>query len=138
MEIGIDSFPVNCPWSSWTSSLPSCPIIRFHDIRMSEIEFVTQHNSKLQTRLWLTLQANTTDINRQSESAVAQLCLTQWITVTQWIPARLFHPWGFPGKNTAVGCCFLLQGIFLIQESNMCLLHCRLTLYCLSHQGSPT
>ena len=26
-------------------------------------------------------------------------------------PASLCHPWGFPGKNTGVGCHFLLQGI---------------------------
>ena len=26
-------------------------------------------------------------------------------------PARILHPWGFPGKNTEVGCSFLLQGI---------------------------
>ena len=31
----------------------------------------------------------------------------------------------------------LLQGIFLTQESNLGLLHCRQILYCLSHQGSP-
>ena len=29
----------------------------------------------------------------------------------------------------------LLQGIFLAQESNLGLLHCRQILYCLSHQG---
>ena len=27
-------------------------------------------------------------------------------------PARLLCPWNFPGKNTRVGCHFLLQGIF--------------------------
>ena len=42
-----------------------------------------------------------------------------------------------PGKNTAVGCHFLLQGIFPSQESNPGLLHCRRILYSLSHQGSP-
>ena len=31
----------------------------------------------------------------------------------------------------------LLQGIFLTQESSLGHLHCRQTLYCLSHQGSP-
>ena len=31
--------------------------------------------------------------------------------------------WNFPGKNTGVGCHFLLQGIFLTQGSNPCLLH---------------
>ena len=37
-------------------------------------------------------------------------------------PARLFHPWNLPGKNTGVGCHFLLQGIFLTQGSNRSLL----------------
>ena len=51
-------------------------------------------------------------------------------------PTRLLSPWDFPGKNTGVGCCFLLQGIFLTQGSNLGLPHCRQTLYRLSHQGS--
>ena len=34
------------------------------------------------------------------------------------------------------GCHFLLQGIFPTQGSNSGLLHCRQTLYHLSHQGS--
>ena len=42
----------------------------------------------------------------------------------------------FPAKNTGVGCHFLLQGIFPTQGSNPGLLHCRQTLYHLSHQGS--
>ena len=44
-----------------------------------------------------------------------------------------------PGKprNTGVGCLSLLQGIFLTQESNQGLLHCKQILYQLSHQGSP-
>ena len=38
-----------------------------------------------------------------------------------------------PGKNTGVDCHALLQGIFLNQGSNsclLCLLHCREILYC--------
>ena len=48
-------------------------------------------------------------------------------------------PWDFSGKNTGVGCHFLLQGIFLTQGLNLyllCLLHYRWFLYLLSHQGS--
>ena len=37
-------------------------------------------------------------------------------------PARLLCPWDSPGKNTEVGCHALLQGIFLTQGSNSCLL----------------
>ena len=44
-------------------------------------------------------------------------------------PNRLLCPQDFPGKNTGVGCHFLLQGIFLTQGSNPCLLHCRWILY---------
>ena len=52
-------------------------------------------------------------------------------------PTRLLCPLNFPGKNTGVGCHFLLQGIFLTHGSNlllMCLLHCRRILYFLSHR----
>ena len=52
-------------------------------------------------------------------------------------PTRLLCPWAFPGKNTGVGCHFLLQGIFPTQGSNPGLLHCRQILYQLSQQGSP-
>ena len=53
-------------------------------------------------------------------------------------PARLLCPWDSPGKDTGVGSLSLLQVIFLTQELNLGLLHCRQILYCLSHQGSPT
>ena len=33
-------------------------------------------------------------------------------------PTRLLSPWDSPGKNTGVGCHFLLQGIFWTQGSN--------------------
>ena len=46
------------------------------------------------------------------------------------------EPPGKP-KNTAVGSLSLLQRIFLTQESNRGLLHCRRILYRLSFQGSP-
>ena len=38
-------------------------------------------------------------------------------------PSRLLCPWDFPGKNTGVGCHFLLQGTVLTQGSNLCFLH---------------
>ena len=38
-------------------------------------------------------------------------------------PSRLLCPWDFLAKNTRVGRYFLLQGIFLTQRSNPCLLH---------------
>ena len=52
-------------------------------------------------------------------------------------PHGLYSPWNSPGQNTGVGSCSLLQEIFPTQGLNPGLLHCRLILYQLSHQGSP-
>jgi len=41
-----------------------------------------------------------------------------------------------PGKNTGVDNQSLLQGIFLTQESNLGLLHCRGIPYLLSYKGN--
>ena len=48
----------------------------------------------------------------------------------------LLCPRDSPGKNTGVGCHFLLQGIFLTQELNLSLPLCRQTLYRLNHEES--
>ena len=54
------------------------------------------------------------------------------LTVSGFFTAE---PQGKP-KNTGLGSLSLLQGIFLTQESNQGLLHCRQLLYQLSYQGS--
>ena len=51
-------------------------------------------------------------------------------------PLGLYSPWNSPGQNTGVGSLPLLQWIFLTQESNWGLLHCRWILYQLSYEGS--
>ena len=53
--------------------------------------------------------------------------------VTTW----LLCPWDSPGKNTGVGCHFLLQGIFPIQGSNPSLLHWQEDSWPLSPQSNP-
>ena len=56
-------------------------------------------------------------------------------------PTRLLCPWdSCPGKNTVVGCHLLLQGTFLTQGSNLCLLdllHWQADSLPLRHPGSP-
>ena len=42
---------------------------------------------------------------------------------------RLLCPWDSPGKNTGMGCHFILHGIFPTQGLNLCLLFCRRILY---------
>ena len=37
----------------------------------------------------------------------------------RWQPTRLPHPWDFPGKNTGVGCHFLLQSRKVKSESQV-------------------
>ena len=63
-----------------------------------------------------------------------------WLFATPWTVgyARLLCPWDFPGKNTGVGCCFLLQGIFWTKGSNLSLLHCRWILYHLATREAPS
>ena len=65
---------------------------------------------------------------------VTKLCLTH---LPPYVPTRFLCPWNFPGKNTVVGCHFLLQGILLTQGSNPRLLLWQADSLPLSHQGSP-
>ena len=65
-----------------------------------------------------------------------------WLFVTTWTikPTRLLCPWDLPGKNTGVGCHFLLQGRFLTQESNpnlFSLLHWQMDSLLLGYLWSP-
>ena len=69
--------------------------------------------------------------------SVTQLCPTLRPHGLQ--PSSLLCPWDFSGRNTGVGCHFLLQGIFLIQRSKLRLLHLlhwQMDSLPLSHLGS--
>ena len=87
--------------------------------------------------MWVTREQNSRQRYEQVKRAPGQVYTRNGGggLVPKWCPTlwhqglwatRLLWPWNFPGKNT-VGCChFLLQGIFLTQGSNPCLLqHCR-------------
>ena len=52
-----------------------------------------------------------------------------WARILEWKKKKK--------KNTRMGCCFLLHGIFPNQESNRALLLCGCILFHLSHQESP-
>ena len=52
-------------------------------------------------------------------------------------PSRILCPWTSSGKNTGVGSCSLLQGIFPIWELNLRLLHWQADSLTLSHLGNP-
>ena len=77
------------------------------------------------------------NINNPRYADVVKSLSQVWLLQPQGLkPARLLCSWDFPGKNTGVGCHFLLQAIFLTQRLNLHLLLCRQFLYRLSHQGS--
>ena len=63
------------------------------------------------------------------------------VNVSQSCPTlcdpRDYNPWNSLGQNTGVGISSLLQGIFPTQGWNPRLLHCRWSLYQLSHKRSP-
>ena len=61
-----------------------------------------------------------------------------WLFVTYELwPTMLLCLWNCPGKNTGVGCHFLLQGIFPTQGLNLCLLHWQADSLPLNYVGSP-
>ena len=51
--------------------------------------------------------------------------------------ARLLCLWGFPEKNTGVGCHFLLQGIFLTHGLDLWLLHWQVDSFIMEPPGKP-
>ena len=44
-----------------------------------------------------------------------RLCVTSWMATT-----RFLHPWDSPGKNTGLGCHFLLQRIMHAKSLQLC------------------
>ena len=68
---------------------------------------------------------------------VTQSCLTLCDPMDCSLP--VLCPWNSPGKNTGVGCHLPLEGIFPTQglnQSLLCLRHCRWILYPLGHYVS--
>ena len=63
---------------------------------------------------------------------VAKMCPA--LRTPRSIACQLLCPWNFPGKNTVVGCHFLLQGLFPTQRSNPHLLHWQMDSSPLSHR----
>ena len=99
-----------------------------------------------ESRGWTSISAPTTHTAQSSRISVATA--THMCVHTQLCPALCDHvDWSqpdssvdgiFPGKNTGISCHFLLQGIFLIQGSNPCLLRWQAVSLPLNHLGSPT
>ena len=74
--------------------------------------------------------------NQCKEMCVSHSAVSDSLRLHGLQPTRLLCPWNSPDKNTGMSGHSLLQEVFLTQELNPGLLHCRQTLYHLSHQGS--
>ena len=88
---------------------------------------------------WPSSQAEVSPCDGWSPRFAAQSCPTLGDPL-DCRPPGFLCPWDSPGKNTGVGCRFLLQGIVLTHGWSPhlpCLLHRRRILYLLSHP-SPT
>ena len=97
--------------------------------------------------LWMLLLSQAGICHRASECwfslslfLIVCTCSVVSDSATPWMVAHQTPlSMGFSGKNSGVGCHFLLQEIFLTQGSNLrllCLLHCRRILYTVSPWGS--
>ena len=75
-----------------------------------------------------------------SHISYTRLFVSWVVSHTQLQPSRLLCQWDSPGKNTGVGCHFLLQGIFPTEGLNphlLCLPHLQADSLPLHHLGSP-
>ena len=107
----------------------------------TNMNFTENHKQCMRSRDWcsgggLVIQSCPTLVTPWTVAHQASLSMG-FSRQEYWKPARLLCPWDSPGKNTVVGCHFLLQRIFLTQESNPGLPHCRQMIYQLSYEGSP-
>ena len=75
---------------------------------------------------------------KESIVVVIQLLSHVQFFETLWtVGYQAFCPWDFPGKNTGGSCHFFLQGIFLIQGSDLHLLHWQADSLPLEPLGKP-
>ena len=100
------------------NGLPSPPSGDLPDPRVKPISLMSPYL----TGRFFTTSATWKNVSLKLKLAYAQSLPT--LRPHDWLyPSRFLCPWNFPGKNTGVGCHFLLQGIFLTQGSNSLLLH---------------
>ena len=94
-----------------------------HLVNITLVKLWSNQPSKCQScNNFLPVYFEITSLESESESEVAQSCPTLCDPMDC---TRLLRPWDSQGKNTGVGCHFLLQGIFPTQGLNLGLPPCR-------------
>ena len=98
------------PWClSWKNGLPVAEQLRIKNAAKSNIIYSLLHIQQLQTQ-HMTLAAAAKSL--QSSPTLCDL-------IDGSPPGSLLCPWDSPGKNTGVGCHFLLQGMKVKSESEV-------------------
>ena len=108
-------FPVNHVVNAYST------VIRFHFFKSQDSIKTIAHKSKEEIPL---------NLDHFSSIFYSFLALTSFETIKimgltlSSIHGILLCPQNSPNNNTGVGCHSLIQGIFLAQAWNLCLLHC--------------
>ena len=137
---------VHCAHTSLPAHLEYCrrgpraglelPLFLWTQCCLQDVRLVSAHSCLQSLHKGHTLVGSTLTALLKLGVSVAQSCLTLCDRMDCSLPGSSVH-WDCPGKNTGVGCYFLLQGIFQAQESTQGPLHCRQIPYNLNHQGNP-
>ena len=137
----LTSLPVSHPTQSWSSSMHYLPFrLVSTSVPLSSCIQQVPDIFWILSQLLLEISKAIFGTLTFWISSVLHLVFATLCNLLGLEPTRLHCLWDFSGRNTGVGCHFLLQGIFLTQGSNpqpLCLLHCRQILYQLSHRGHP-
>ena len=110
---------------------PTWPLNNHHFFGVTAADLVTNNCVCVCVCVCVCSQGAMLKRRRRSCSVVSDSLLPHGLE-----PTRLLHQWDFPGKSTGVVCHFLLQGIFLTQELNLGLPHCRQTLLPSAREGA--
>ena len=135
-----EGWKTSCSWTLFFSSSPISPSPQIKQgeegkgkLRKRKQKFRIKDpgsGARMTATTWMSLQkcmVTTSGANLRSRTLLPSCMCAQSLSHVHSIwphglePARLLCPWNFPGKNTGVGCHFLLQGIFPTQGSNLCL-----------------
>ena len=123
--------PMNC-------SLPGSSVHGISPARILACVAISSSKGSFQPRNWVCLPCMAVDSLPFLWWWLSLRCVRFFATpCTIALPPRLLCPWDFPGKNTRVGCHFLLQGILSTQGLNPHLLNWQADSLPLTHQESP-
>ena len=98
-----------------------------------------EHTGLTGNQIQAQMQAQPVTLNKVPYLLLLLLLFSHYVMSNSFVthglePSRLLCQWDSPGKNTGVGCYFLLQGIFPTQGSNLHLLHQQADSLPLSHR----